>query len=155
MNSEGRKITKIAREISKVTVQAMHDEGIGTAEFDFIHLIRHQPGVTQAQICEQLHIDKSAAARRTARLEEKGYLTRSPDPNDRRSAKLYPTEKAENLKESKAIVESICYEWLLEQLSPEERKTFLQLLDKVYLCSKKERQQGFPHMKTRLEEAAR
>ena len=53
MDDTGRKITKIAREVSKFTVQMMKEEGIGTAEFDFIHLIRHNPGITQAEVREQ------------------------------------------------------------------------------------------------------
>ena len=44
MDPTERKITKIAREAGKFTVQAMKEEGIGTAEFDFIHLVRHQSG---------------------------------------------------------------------------------------------------------------
>ena len=44
MDQTGRKITKIAREVAKFTVQTMKEEGIGTAEFDFIHLVRHNPG---------------------------------------------------------------------------------------------------------------
>ena len=66
MESFGRKITKIAREVSKFTVQAMKEDGIGTAEFDFVHLLRHHPGLTQAQVREELKIDKGAAARRAA-----------------------------------------------------------------------------------------
>ena len=34
MDQTGRKITKIAREVGKFTVQTMKEEGIGTAEFD-------------------------------------------------------------------------------------------------------------------------
>ena len=47
MDDTQRKITKIAREAAKFTVQTMKAEGIGTAEFDFIHLVRHKPGITQ------------------------------------------------------------------------------------------------------------
>ena len=58
MDPTERKITKIAREAGKFTVQAMKEEGIGTAEFDFIHLVRHHPGITQTEVREQLKIDK-------------------------------------------------------------------------------------------------
>ncbi len=44
MDQTERKMTKIAREVGKFTVQTMKEEGIGTAEFDFIHLVRHNPG---------------------------------------------------------------------------------------------------------------
>ena len=54
MDVTERKMTKIAREVSKFTVQTMKEDGIGTAEFDFIHLLRHHPGLTQAEVREQL-----------------------------------------------------------------------------------------------------
>ena len=113
MDPTERKITKIAREAGKFTVQAMKEEGIGTAEFDFIHLVRHHPGITQTEVREQLKIDKGAAARRAASLEAKGYLIRKPNPWDGRSQLLYATEKAETLKNSKAEIETVFYEWLL------------------------------------------
>lgn len=107
MDPTERKITKIAREAGKFTVQAMKEEGIGTAEFDFIHLVRHHPGITQTEVREQLKIDKGAAARRAASLEAKGYLIRKPNPWDGRSQLLYATEKAETLKNSKAEIETV------------------------------------------------
>ena len=83
MDKTERKMTKIARELNKLTVQTMKEEGIGTAEFDFIHLVRHHPGITQAQLREELKIDKGAAARRAASLEAKGYLIRRDNPEDK------------------------------------------------------------------------
>lgn len=150
MESEGRKISKIAREVSKFTVKTMREEGIGTAEFDLIHLIRHNPGITQAQIREQLGIDKGAAARRVARLEEKGYLVREVNEEDRRSARIYATRKAEMLKNSKVDIETCCYERMLSELTETEKKEFLMLLDKVYRISKKESREGFPNVRRTL-----
>ncbi len=143
MDETGRKITKIAREVSKFTLQTMKEDGIGTAEFDFIHLVRHQPGITQADIREQLKIDKGAAARRAASLEGKGYLYREPNPDDGRSQLLYATEKAEQLKNSKAYIEGVFYEWLLAELPEEEKEAFCQTLDKLYWRSKLQRRAGF------------
>lgn len=77
MDKTERKMTKIARELNKLTVQTMKEEGIGTAEFDFIHLVRHHPGITQAQLREELKIDKGAAARRAGKPGSEG-LSDSP-----------------------------------------------------------------------------
>ena len=115
MDYSKRQITKIAREVSKFTVQTMKEDGIGTAEFDFIHLLRHHPELTQAQIREELKIDKGAAARQAASLEAKGYLIRKENPADGRSQLLYATEKAENLRNSKVSLEQAFYEWLLSE----------------------------------------
>ena len=70
MDRSERKITKIAREVSAFTVQTMKAEGIGTAEFDFIHLVRHNPGITQAEVRERLKIDKGAGC--AARIQSGG-----------------------------------------------------------------------------------
>ena len=88
MDATERKMTKIAREVSKFTVQTMKEEGVGTAEFDVIHLVRHNPGITQTKVRETLKIDKGAAAKRVASLEAKGYLVRKPNPEDGRSQLL-------------------------------------------------------------------
>jgi DNA-binding MarR family transcriptional regulator len=146
MDITKRQITKIAREVSKFTVKTMKEEGIGTAEFDFIHLIRHNPGITQAQVREALKIDKGAAARRASSLEAKGYLIRKPNPNDKRSQLLFATDKAEELKVSKTAIESLFYEWLLDELSDDEKQAFCNTLDKLYWRSKNERRDDFQHL---------
>lgn len=144
MDQTGRKITKIAREVGKFTVQTMKEEGIGTAEFDFIHLVRHNPGITQTEVRETLKIDKGAAARRAASLEAKGYLERKPNPADGRSQLLYATKKAEALKNSKASIEAVFYEWLLAGAAGRmEKNAFCETLDKLYWRSKNERRAGF------------
>ena len=68
MDDTKRQITKIAREVGKFTVQTMKEEGIGTAEFDVIHLVRHNPGITQTKVRESLKMDKGAAAKRVCLL---------------------------------------------------------------------------------------
>ena len=151
MDQSRRQITKIAREVSKFTVKAMKAEGIGTAEFDFIHQVRHHPGIIQAQVRDALKIDKGAAARRAASLEAKGYLVRRENPNDHRSQLLFATEKAETLRNSKATVEQTFYEWLLEELTESDRDNFCRILNELYLRSKTQARAGFPDVAARLE----
>ena len=145
MDITERKITKIAREVEKLVLISLRDEGVGSAEIDLIHALRHNPGCTQARLAELLHADKAAIARRTKNLEAKGFLTRQDDPNDRRSQLLFPTEKAEAMRSSKAEIESAFYEYLTSHLSETEAETFAALLDRLYLVSKAESRGGFPH----------
>ena len=51
--------------------------------------------------------------------------------------------KAEELKNSKAEIETIFYEWLLAELPEDERNRFCETLDKLYWRSKNERRVGF------------
>lgn len=145
MDVTERKISKIAREAEKLVLIALRFDGVGTAEIDLIHALRHNPGCTQAKLAEILHADKAAVARRTKNLETKGYLTRKNDPSDKRSRFLYPTRKAEELKSSKAEIEGAFYEYLTSALTTDEAHTFSALLDKIYTASKTESRAGFPH----------
>lgn len=145
MDITERKITKIAREAEKLVLVSLREEGVGTAEIDLIHALRHNSGCTQARLAEILHADKAAIARRTKNLEAKGFLVRKDDPEDGRSKLLYPTEKAEAMKSSKAEIETAFYEYLTSVLTEEQAKIFAELLDKLYSTSKTESRQGFPH----------
>ena len=152
MDPTKRQMTKIAREVSKLAGRMLRDQGIGTAEFDVVHVIRKNPGITQAGIRDQLGIDKGAMARQIASLEAKGFLIRKENPQDGRSQLLYATEKADQLKNSKAYIQSVFYEWLLEPLSDQQRQEFAATLETLYLRSREQSRAGFPEVVERLEE---
>ncbi len=154
MDHTNRQITKIAREVSKFTARMLKIDGIGTAEYDFIHVVRKNPGITQATIRDILSLDKGAAARRAASLEAKGYLVRKANPADGRSQLLYATEKAEQLKNSKTSVETLYYEFLEEALSPQENAEFCRLLNILYTRSKAESKADFPNLTHRFLEGS-
>lgn len=74
MDITERKITKIAREAEKLVLVSLREEGVGTAEIDLIHALRHNSGCTQARLAEILHADKAAIARRTKISKPKAFL---------------------------------------------------------------------------------
>lgn len=151
MDVTDRKISKIARGARHFTNRMMRREGIGPSEFDFVVVVRRHPGITQAEVCQKLDLDKGAAARLSARLETKGFIRREPDPTDGRRQLLFATERAEELKNSKAHLEEAFYEWLLEPLTPEERSELARLLDILDQRCRAERQEHFPALTRRLE----
>ena len=59
MDITERKITKIAREAEKLVLLTMREEGVGTAEIDLIHALRHHPAVRRPSWTELLHADKA------------------------------------------------------------------------------------------------
>ena len=85
--------------------------------------------------------------REAEKLEAKGYFVRRDAPSDRRSQLLYPTEKAENLKSSKAEIEEAFYEYLMNTLTKEEAAAFAGMLNKLYAASKAESRAGFSHFR--------
>lgn len=146
MDATKRQITKIAREASRFTGKVLRNTGIGLSEFEFIHCIRHNPGISQEGVRERLGLDKGAAARRAANLEKKGYLVRRPDPKDGRSKRLFATEKSNDINDSKVSVEEFFYEWLFSDVTGAEREVFLDVLDRIYWKSKNERREDFKNL---------
>lgn len=154
MDITRREITKIAREVNKFTVRTLKQEGIGSSELEVLHIVRKNPGITQAEVCHITGFDKAAVARQTANLEAKGYLTRKKNPADGRSQVLYALESADHLKYSKASIEASYYEWLLEDLSEEEKESFVRILHKLYLKNKNESKSDFEIISERLKHEA-
>ena len=63
-----------------------------------------------------------------------------------------PAKKANHLKNSKAHIETIFYEWLCEGFSEEENKQFASLLDIVYQRCKEESKNDFQTISKRIKE---
>jgi len=78
-----------------------------------------------------------------------GHLDET-NPADRRSRLLYATHKAEELKNSKAHLEELFYEWLLEPLNAQEQEELARLLAVLEPRCREEWRAGFPNVEERL-----
>lgn len=146
MDVTQRRISRIARGVRTFTNRTMRREGVGPSELEFLLTVRCNPGITLTEVCRRLELDKGAAARQLASLQAKGYLRREPNPQDRRSQLLFATEKGEAIRNSKAHVEEIFYEWLVEPLSEAEREELARLLAILDSRCREERCADFPHV---------
>lgn len=149
--SETRKIGKIAREAQKLNAMVFKETNIGSSELELIHYVRHHPGTTQQEAANELHVKKGAVTKRVRLLVKKEYLICRQDTKDKRKHLLYPTEKAQALKQSRTSIEAAFYDWLLEDLNQEEKEIFLITLDKMYAKSKKESRSHFPNVMQRIQ----
>ena len=64
-----------------------------TGHYAFALVICRRPGCSQEDIARELCINKSTVARNLNYLEEKGYVSRTSLPNDKRQFSVHPTEK--------------------------------------------------------------
>lgn len=139
-----RQITKIARNAAHFVQTLARDKGLGSGEYEALHCIRKHPGIRPGDLCEELSLEKSAAAHLVHNLERKGLIRREIDPEDTRRRLFYPTAAADKLKDSRAALEAAYYRWLLDGLPEEKRGAFLEALDILYRRSKEARRQGGP-----------
>lgn len=143
MDRTNREISRIGRIARQFTGKALRDTGLGLSEYELIHLIRCFPGVNQMEAAEKLGQDKAAIARRVANLEQKDYIKVEQDENDRRSKKLYETEKAGDIHRSCDDTEKFFYEWLFDGIEEKDMEVFLRVLDTVFSRAREERCSDF------------
>ena len=68
-------------------------EDLMGGHYAFVLAICRQPGRSQEELARELCLNKSTVARNINYLEEKGYVSRAPLPNDKRQFSVHPTEK--------------------------------------------------------------
>lgn len=73
----------------------LDDTSLSGCQVPYILRICRQPGQTQEELAQGLHVHKSSVARKLAALETNGWITRTPCAQDRRALRVYPTPKAE------------------------------------------------------------
>lgn len=113
----------INRELSK------YDLSVG--QFMFLLDLYIKDGKNQEEISDNLKIDKGTTARAIKKLEEQGFVIRIKNENDKRSNKIYLTDKAKDIKEN---VFDILDDWnhkISMILTKEEEKTMKNILKKV------------------------
>ena len=96
--------------------------GIGSYQDSYLLHICREPGIPQDRLAEVIYVNKSNVARQLASLEEKGFITRTPDPQDRRSLLVYPTQKATDALPAIQKVHRAWNEMVLEGFGEEERR---------------------------------
>jgi len=100
-----------------------------------IHLmnIHRHPGLNQGELSNILSTDKATVSKTLRTLENRGYVKKSLDENDRRYYKLYLSEDGELLiLEIRQILEQL---WLedLDGVSIDEQEFFLNILNKIFI----------------------
>ena len=107
------------------------DTGLSGCQTPYLTALFRQSGLSQEEMAKRLNVNKSSVTRQLALLEEKGYVERRPDPKDKRSLLIYPTEKALALEERIFQVYGAWNRYLTQDLSPEEKAELSRLMGKI------------------------
>ena len=97
----------------------------------FVFSICHHPGRSQDELARTLCLNKSTVTRTLGVLEERGYVRRELNPQDKRQTLVYPTERMQALLPK---IKSIAAEWnelLTEGISEEETEIFNSVLQRM------------------------
>ena len=129
------KFMKMLNNISRSQAIYRHEkisaDDLHSSHYAFVLAICRKEGRSQEELAKELCLNKSTVARALNSLEEKGYITRTPLPQDKRQFSVYPTKKmVDVLPEVKKASE----EWMLllsDGIAPEELEVFNSVLERM------------------------
>ncbi len=130
-NSPGKYISILYRYFQKFISRELQELDIGSGQYSFLITLYKKDGISQESLVEALGIDKGTTARAILNLSEKGYIKREVDPNDRRSYRIFLTEKA--FKAQPYINDALLRlnEIIMSGFSESERETASRILNKM------------------------
>lgn len=102
--------------------------GINNSQYMFLIKICCSPGILQDSLMDMFYVHPSNIARTIAALEKQGMLTRSPNDKDKRTCKLYPTNRALSVIDE---VQAVCEKTealLLQGITGTDQELFMNLL---------------------------
>ena len=101
-------------------------------------LLFRRPGAAQEELSRELCLNKSTVARAISYLEERGYVRRECDKQDKRRLCVWPTEKAENVIPAIRAASAEWYERVTEGISEQELDVFANILSRIEENAKKQ-----------------
>lgn len=105
--------------------------GLNSSQHMYLIRVCREPGITQDSLFSRFYIHPSNITRALAALEQGGFLRKELHPQDRRTCRLYPTERG--LAVCREILD-ICDSWeamVMEGLPQEERERLEELLQRI------------------------
>ncbi|KRN28387.1 hypothetical protein IV38_GL001387 [Lactobacillus selangorensis] len=112
--------------------------GLNDSNFFFIFILLDNPGISQDDLTKKMSLDHSTVTRAVAKLIDKGIITRSPNPNDKRASQIYPTDKAAELCQKILPIVNQIYDKLFAGLNDSEQEQLEHLLNKALASAQKE-----------------
>lgn len=129
---DGIRLSFLIHDVSRMRRSAydhfMKPLGITRAQWWVLaHLSRHD-GMMQTQLADVLEVGKASLGDVIESLEGGGWVSRLPDPSDKRAKRVYLTKSAQGLIKRMTQLEVEFNGQVLADLSPEEQATLSRLL---------------------------
>jgi DNA-binding MarR family transcriptional regulator len=128
------RLSRAERLLDRALVEVSSRFGINRGEFDVLATLRRagEPySLTPTELFRSMMLSSAAMTNRIDRLEERGLVRRSPDPDDRRGVRISLTEEGLALIEEAVGAHVGAEEELLRSLSGREREQLAGLLRKL------------------------
>lgn len=112
-------------------MEDLGDEQVTPIQYGLLSILVDMPGLDQFSVAEELGIDRANVADVLKRLESRKLVLRVVDPHNKRRKICLPTRAGAAFVEKYRARMQRAQERLIEPLSAQERRTFVELLHKL------------------------
>ncbi|MDP5275769.1 MarR family winged helix-turn-helix transcriptional regulator [Chengkuizengella axinellae] len=129
-------LSRASRTINDLVHQDIQSYGLNPTEFAVLELLYHKGDQPLQKIGEKILIASGSITYVVDKLEQKGYLTRNPCPNDRRIIYAAITDKGKELFDEIFPNHKSKIDEIVRGLSDEEKNEAIFLLKKLGIYAK-------------------
>lgn len=126
--SLGFLLNDVARLMRKRFDERARDLGLTRAQWRVLGHLRRYEGIKQGSLADILEVENVTLGRHIDRLEEDGWVTRRPDPADRRVWRLHLADKSRPIIDRLSVLSSEVRERAMNGMSPKERDRLIDTL---------------------------
>ncbi|MCK8785570.1 MarR family transcriptional regulator [Roseomonas sp. NAR14] len=127
----GTTIHRVAQLIQQRIDNEIGDSGLTRLSWMAAAHVEDSPGLTIGDLAGRLEVGRATAGQLVDRMVKGGWVERSPSPDDRRLQIVTVTPKARAMLDELAPRQSALEDEILQDLSPDERRVLLVLLERI------------------------
>jgi DNA-binding MarR family transcriptional regulator len=131
------RMTRIVKHLDRVSGKTTARFGVNVGEFKVLLKLDRHGSMTAGELADVLNLSTGATTNRLDGLEEAGYVTRTRDPEDRRSVLVDVTEEGREVLERIVDAQGVEERDLLSVLTPAERDRLNDLLRTLVLSAER------------------
>ncbi|WP_431268307.1 MarR family winged helix-turn-helix transcriptional regulator [Dankookia sp. P2] len=105
--------------------------GLTRAQWLVLSRLHRHPGISQSELAEMLEVERATAGRMIDRMERRNWLTRRPDPGDRRINRLFLTAEAEAVQVEMGLIAEGLLDDAMASLDEGEREALTDMMERV------------------------
>ncbi|MFZ5641912.1 MAG: MarR family winged helix-turn-helix transcriptional regulator [Bacillota bacterium] len=127
----GKYVSVTWRNMISYMARKMEPLEIGAGQYAYLFSLYMEDGQSQQCLSDRMLVDKAATVRALNKLEVAGYVERRPDPQDKRSFRVFLTEKGKAVRPHLEVIVGEVQEILLDKMSREEKDILKRLMQQM------------------------
>ncbi|WPZ36504.1 MarR family transcriptional regulator [Thalassobaculum sp. OXR-137] len=127
----GHLLRRAHQRATQIFLETFEQAGLTPTQWAALAMLAEEGAASQNALGRMTAMDPATIQGVIRRLEERGLITREPDPDDKRRTKLRLSEEGEALVHEVTSLGTRVTERTLAPIDPEDRRKFLEMLAKL------------------------